>query len=102
MRDSPQGIKLHRQEGILEVRWNAENVDKLRVRDIRCDCRCASCVDENTGRRILDVDAVPQDVTITDMKLVGAYSIRFDFSDGHATGLYTWDHLGELAGRTSS
>jgi DUF971 family protein len=33
------------------------------------------------------------------MKLIGAYSIRFDFSDGHATGLFTWDHLGEIADR---
>lgn len=36
-------------------------------------------------------------VTIAGLEPVGAYALKITFSDGHATGLYTWDYLHELA-----
>jgi len=36
-------------------------------------------------------------VTVTGWELVGNYAVRFDFSDGHRTGLYSFDYLLELA-----
>ena len=38
-------------------------------------------------------------VTVTGWERVGNYAIRFDFSDGHRTGLYSYDYLRELADR---
>jgi len=38
-------------------------------------------------------------VTVTGWEQVGNYAIRFDFSDGHRTGLYSYAYLRELAGR---
>ncbi len=38
-------------------------------------------------------------VTVTGWEQVGNYAIRFDFSDGHRTGLYSYDYLRELAAR---
>ncbi|KAB2649353.1 MAG: DUF971 domain-containing protein [Verrucomicrobiota bacterium] len=35
-------------------------------------------------------------VTVTHFEQVGNYAIRFDFSDGHRTGLYTYDYLRRL------
>ena len=35
-------------------------------------------------------------VTALDAELVGNYAIKITFSDGHATGLYTWDYLREI------
>lgn len=35
-------------------------------------------------------------VTVTSWERVGNYAIRFDFSDGHRTGLYIFDYLREL------
>ena len=37
-----------------------------------------------------------EDVTITDILPVGNYAVRLVFSDGHNTGLYTWDVFHEL------
>ena len=37
-------------------------------------------------------------VTVTGWEQVGNYALRFDFSDGHRTGLYSYDYLRELAG----
>lgn len=39
-------------------------------------------------------------VEVTAFERVGNYAIRFDFSDGHRTGLYSFDYLRALAGLT--
>ncbi len=36
-------------------------------------------------------------VTIIDVETIGNYAARFTFSDGHATGLYSWSLLRKLA-----
>ncbi|MCH9033243.1 MAG: DUF971 domain-containing protein [Planctomycetes bacterium] len=93
MRDAPTDIKLKRAEGILEVTWRDETPRRHPVRQLRCECACAGCIDERSGVRTLDVDAVPDDIGITNMALVGNYAVKFSFSDGHDTGLYSWDRL---------
>jgi DUF971 family protein len=37
------------------------------------------------------------DVTITRVEPVGNYAVKLVFSDGHATGIYTWDYLYAMA-----
>ncbi|MCA3243927.1 MAG: DUF971 domain-containing protein [Alphaproteobacteria bacterium] len=37
-------------------------------------------------------------VTITGLEPVGSYALKIIFSDGHQTGLYTWDYLSGLGG----
>ena len=37
-------------------------------------------------------------VTVVGWQQIGNYAIRFDFSDGHRTGLYSFDYLLQLAG----
>lgn len=96
---TPAGIKLIRDENVLEVQWPEERVARLAGRVLRCDCRCAGCVDEHTGIRILDVDAVPEDLRITGAAMAGNYALKLSFSDGHDTGLFTWDHLYSLGNR---
>lgn len=38
------------------------------------------------------------EVTVLGWEQVGNYALRFDFSDGHRTGLYSFDYLRRLAG----
>lgn len=61
---------------------------------------CARCVDEITGERIVDIDGIDPDISIADMALVGNYALKIRWSDGHDTGLYTWDHLRQLSERS--
>jgi len=35
-------------------------------------------------------------ITAVDAELIGNYAIRIRFSDGHSTGIYTWDYLREI------
>lgn len=73
-----------------EVRfvWEEGHEDVWSARDLRQRCNCAHCVSEATGERLLDPDAVPEDITVTHMDLVGNYGLAIHFSDGHTTGIY--------------
>jgi DUF971 family protein len=85
---------------VLEVTWSDDQPQRLPIRQLRRECPCAGCVDEMTQVRTLDVDVVPKDITITNMQLVGSYAVNFVFSDGHNTGIYTWDRLYAMANVT--
>lgn len=88
----PRDIKAHRDAHQLEIVWES-GACRHSFHAVRCACSCAICVDEITGARLLDPATVPADISIEQMQLVGAYALRITWSDGHATGLYTWEQL---------
>jgi len=47
------------------------------------------------GQEVLQIGK--EDVNITAIEPVGNYAIKLVFSDGHDTGLYSWDYLYDLA-----
>lgn len=63
------------------------------ARMLRLACPCAACVEEMTGRPLLDPARVPPDVQPVALELVGGYGIRIRWSDGHGTGIYTFELL---------
>jgi len=81
-----------------EVRISFSDGSILRYshRFLRLECPCAQCVDEHTGERIVKPTDVPEDVRLTGADPVGRYALRLRFSDGHATGLYTYETLKRL------
>lgn len=79
--------------------WSDDREDFLAPRELRLACPCASCVDEMTGEKILDPASVGAGVTIESWEEVGRYALAFRFSDGHRTGLYTFELLRELGER---
>ncbi len=97
--DAPTDIRLKRAQGVVEITWADGDVTRYPVRCLRSTCKCAVCVDERSGKRILDARAIPGDIQITDMTLAGNYAIKFTFSDGHDTGIYSWTHLQAIRAR---
>jgi len=83
----------------LQLTWPDLGIVRLPMKTVRCACTCAACVHEFTGQRLLDPAAVPEDVTVSIMTLVGNYALKIAWSDGHDTGLYTWDKLHALSGQ---
>ena len=83
----------------VRIRWR-DGADKIYpARALRLKCPCAMCVDENTGLRILKEPGVPLDVHPLKIEPVGRYAIAIHWSDGHNTGIYTWEWLYELGTR---
>ena len=72
----------------VRIVWDEGDEDLWTARELRLKCVCALCQSEVTGERLLDPGRVPEDLTITDMHLVGNYGLGMHFSDGHTTGIY--------------
>jgi len=83
----------------LAITWSDGVESQYDVRALRLACACAQCVDEWTGAGILDPATVPPDVRPLRVEPVGRYAIRIDWSDGHASGIYSFRRLRELHGR---
>lgn len=94
---TPENIRAHSEKGVLEVVWSADDISRLSFASVRRACPCASCVDENTGRQILQPESVSEDIKAVAVQLAGNYALKIDWSDGHGTGLFTWAHLRKLA-----
>ncbi len=92
----PSDIKAKTQDHQLMVTWEADHRASYDFKYLRCHCACAGCVDERTGVRTLDIDAVSEDIQINNMSLVGNYAVQFLWSDGHDTGIYSWDCLRKI------
>ncbi len=85
--------RIHKGERGIVITWDEDHVVTIPARELRLACQCAQCVDEMTGKPLLDPATVPLDVSARSIRLVGNYAIHFDWSDGHGTGIYTYDFL---------
>jgi DUF971 family protein len=83
----------------IRIVWNTGDETIFPARLLRLACPCASCVEEMTGQKILDDTTVPEDVHPLGIQPVGRYAIQINWSDGHSTGMYTWERLWDLAQR---
>ena len=86
-----------REDAGVRIEWNqAGHTGFYPARALRLACPCAGCVEEMTGRPLLDPATVADDVKPLALSLVGAYGLKVHWSDGHATGIYTFAHLLEV------
>ena len=92
MNIEPRGIK-QLGPARLGISWSDGHESEYEVRNLRLLCPCASCIHEWTGESILDKRAVPLDVKPLEIKPVGRYALQFFWSDGHNTGIYSFELL---------
>ena len=83
--------------GNLKVSWHNDEVTSHKPFDLRTNCACASCVDENTGKKVLKTESIPLDISVEGVRPVGRYGLSIHFSDGHKTGIYKFDMLKKWA-----
>ena len=94
-RTTPEEIRQHGPRE-LAISWRDGLESVYAVRDLRLACGCAACIDEWSGAGTLDPDSVPTDVRPLRIESVGRYAIQIAWSDGHDTGIYTFERLREL------
>lgn len=92
----PVPTEIHVERDALVVQWADGRTSRFWLKLLRERCPCAGCVDEWTGRRTLDPAKVPASIAPTAMSEVGRYALQVSWSDGHSTGIYSWDLLSKL------
>jgi len=90
----PTEIKLHQQSALLEINFDDGSHFELPCEYLRVYSPSAEVKGHGPGQETLQIGK--EDVTITAIEPVGSYGIRPTFSDGHNTGIYTWETLYEL------
>jgi DUF971 family protein len=81
----------------VQITWEDGQTCTYPYRYLRLQCACAGCVEEMTGRQLLNVSAVPEDIIAADHLIVGKYAIQFLWTDGHDSGIYPYEMLHRLA-----
>jgi DUF971 family protein len=82
--------------GELAVAWSDGHESYYPPKPLRCACTCAACVDETSGRKVLRDESVPAEIRATSVHPVGNYGLSVRWSDGHDTGIYTFERLRAL------
>ena len=80
----------------LRITWADQKVCDYEAARLRRACPCAQCVNEWTGERTLKADSIADDIEIKDLTVVGRYALNFRWSDGHETGIYSFQYLRDL------
>jgi len=94
--DSPQPteIKLHQKSRVLEIAFDDGKSFRLPYEFLRVNSPSAEVRGHGPGQEVLQTGK--KDVDITRAEPVGSYAIQLCFSDGHETGIYSWDLLYQL------
>ena len=81
----------------ISIKWSDDAETVYHAPQLRRACPCAACVNEWTGEKILKDESVAEDLNFSSISIVGRYALNFNFSDGHGSGIYTFQYLRKLA-----
>ena len=93
----PTEIKLHQASRVLEIAFGESLTFRLPYEYLRVYSPSAEVRGHGPGQEVLQVGK--REVGIKEVEPVGRYAIRPSFSDGHDTGIYSWDYLYDLGER---
>ncbi len=91
---TPTEIKLHQQSRLLEIAFNSGERFTLPFEFLRVYSPSAEVRGHGPGQETLQVGKKTIDIAKIDP--VGQYAVCLTFSDGHDSGIYSWDYFYEL------
>lgn len=107
-RKKPTGVKVHVSTGQgVDITWSDDHASHYDFPYLRDLCPCALCNDEREKKARISgasVGAAPPavlpmfkpKVTAKGATAVGNYAVQIQFSDGHSTGIFSFEHLREI------
>ena len=90
-------MKLHQASRVLEIAFDDGQTFRLPYEYLRVYSPSAEVRGHGPGQETLQIGK--RDVTIKSVEPVGHYALRPTFSDGHSTGIYSWEYLYDLGER---
>ena len=94
---TPTDIKLHQQSRVMEITFDNGQCFELSYEYLRVYSPSAEVRGHGPGQEVLQIGK--KNVGISEIEAVGRYAVRPTFSDGHNTGIYSWDYLFMLGDR---
>ena len=94
---APTAITLHQKSRVLEIEFSDAKRFRLSCEFLRVYSPSAEVRGHGPGQEVLQVGK--KDVEILRLEPVGNYAVQLVFSDGHDTGIYSWDLLYEYGSR---
>ena len=91
---TPTEIKLHQKSRLLEITFSDSRSFSLPFEVLRVFSPSAEVRGHGPGQEVLQ--AGKREVDIVSLDPVGSYAVQPTFSDGHATGIFSWDYLYSL------
>jgi DUF971 family protein len=99
----PEHIAISKSKGI-KIDWKDRHHSDYPLAYLRDECPCASCTGAHGTPPQKSSYASEKDagelfpmykptLRMLDVEQVGAYAIRISWSDGHSTGIYSYDHF---------
>ena len=92
---TPSEIKFHQKSKLLEIVFDDNTECMLSTEFLRVHSPSAEVQGHSPEQAVLQVGK--EDVSIDKIEPVGHYAVKIYFSDGHDTGLYSWEYLHMLA-----
>jgi len=93
----PTGVVVHAMSRVLELQYADGNSYRVPFELLRVYSPSAEVRGHGPGQETLQTGK--REVTIVSLEGVGNYALQPTFSDGHSTGLYSWDLLYDIATR---
>ena len=90
----PTEIKLHQKSRVMEISFSDGGAFRLTYEYLRVYSPSAEVRGHGPGQEVLQTGK--REVEIRTLEAVGSYAVQPVFSDGHSTGIYSWDYLYEL------
>ena len=88
---APQSVTLHQQSKVLEVGFDNGQVFRIPFELMRVCSPSAEVQGHGPGQEVLQTGK--RDVDVVALEPVGNYALQPTFSDGHDTGIFSWDYL---------
>jgi DUF971 family protein len=94
----PAAIEVHIPDRAMTIQWGDGHRSVFPFDLLRKECPCAVCREARQEAKADPFKVVtsavrPGEVTVTGAEKVGLYALRFEWSDGHGTGIYAYDYL---------
>jgi DUF971 family protein len=98
MQTRPKTITVDRAARELKIIWGDDHQSVYALRWLRAVCPCAACREERHAAAINTdplrlISGAPPSTEIAGAELVGNYAVRFEWTDGHGTGIYPFARL---------
>ena len=90
----PTEINLHQVTRVLDVAFDDGRSFSMPVEYLRVFSPSAEVRGHGPGQEVLQVGK--REVNVAAIEPVGVYAVKLAFTDGHDTGIYSWDYLYEL------